>query len=626
MQRYFTFCYLAALLFSTASFSYDRQTDSLLSGLKKAQHDTVRIAALIKLSGKKGIKPDSSLSFARQAVDLAGKIKDNTSITTSYVALAKWFMNHSQVDSAVALLHDLSAQMTMLHDTLGMAQASRYLGKAYLFNRVDSAIFYNQQSMSLFKSIGDSMLYNSVKTNLAVVYAQSDRLEEAIQLTKEALGYCERTAHLTDVCAATVNIAIFYRELGQFDSAVVYMKKNAYYHSLSGNEEESALAKNGLGEIFLMKKSYAEAADIYRQMVNSGHRLASSQLLNYGYKGLSLVSRARKEWEDEIRFLNKEFEYSAHSANDRSYLYENLYTAYANLKNFEKAYSCLLLFVAANDSFHSAERKQNMDQLEAKYQNKEKLGQIELLNKENLLKEAAVKRQALIRNGVIGACLLAFVVSLLLFSRFRLKKKIEKQQAVIDERKRISRELHDDLGAQLSTAKMFLHNIRNNAGGHNNTALETSLSLIESSIGDLRGIMDELQTSVLQDKGYLAATEELVYKINQLRQVRFSLTHFNSDQRMDSQTEHHLFRITQELINNSMKYAQAKNVSINLVWRKGKLVMMYEDDGSGFSLSEIKKGNGLLNIESRAQSLGGRVEFDTAPGNGFRCNVELAVA
>ena len=135
--------------------------------------------------------------------------------------------------------------------------------------------------------------------------------------------------------------------------------------------------------------------------------------------------------------------------------------------------------------------------------------------------------------------------------------------------------------------------------------------------------MNDLQTPALLQKGYIAATTELVNKVNQLKDIRFSLSHNGIQKRIESKKESSLYRITQELINNTLKYAQAKNVTIDVLNRDNNLVLMYEDDGNGCNLQSANKGYGLNNIQSRSRSVGGTVAFDSFPGAGFRAIIEI---
>lgn len=247
------------------------------------------------------------------------------------------------------------------------------------------------------------------------------------------------------------------------------------------------------------------------------------------------------------------------------------------------------------------------------------------LNAETKLNRTVIKKQQRTSTILLGTIAVILIFAALMLNRYHLKKKIEKQQALLDERKRISHELHDDLGAQLCAVRLFMINIQKNAQLTNDdkTCLDNSLSLIDTTIKDLRHIMNDLRTPVLVEDGYIAATTALVNKLSQLKQVKFNILNNGMEKRFGYKKENNLYRITQELINNTLKYANAKNVTIDVQNRDNNVVLMYEDDGIGFNMHAVKKGCGLDNIESRSRALGGTVAFDSWPGYGFRAKIEI---
>ncbi|MFM2206884.1 MAG: hypothetical protein RL213_859, partial [Bacteroidota bacterium] len=192
-----------------------------------------------------------------------------------------------------------------------------------------------------------------------------------------------------------------------------------------------------------------------------------------------------------------------------------------------------------------------------------------------------------------------------------------------DERVRIGRDLHDDLGARLSTLKLMLQSVFRKEGSAQEPVRESSISLLDSAISDMRSIITNLSPKALQENGYLKAVEELVASVSKTEAAKFELSMHGMDRRFDSEFENSIFRITQELINNSLKYAKASLISINTVYRDGKVVILYEDNGAGFDADKVTRGYGLNNIRSRAELYGGEFYIDTAPGKGFRCEVTL---
>jgi len=228
--------------------------------------------------------------------------------------------------------------------------------------------------------------------------------------------------------------------------------------------------------------------------------------------------------------------------------------------------------------------------------------------------------------SLISVALLGLPISFFMYVatefRFYYNKLVRAQEL----RNKIALDLHDDLGTKLSTARMFLRSLKGNQISRDAVLLENSINLLDASITDLRHVMNDLHTSTLIEKGYVAATEELVNKVNDLREINFTLSYDGLGKRLEQKTEYNLYRITQELINNTLKYANAKNVLIELVNRDDKIIFMYEDDGRGFDIKSPGKGFGLSNITARSHSLNAEVEFDSKPGAGFRTIIEFPLA
>jgi signal transduction histidine kinase/ligand-binding sensor domain-containing protein len=219
--------------------------------------------------------------------------------------------------------------------------------------------------------------------------------------------------------------------------------------------------------------------------------------------------------------------------------------------------------------------------------------------------------------------------------RNRVRKIRQKQQAQInimiatqeEERKRISRDLHDDVGTKLSALKLFLSSLNEKASNTNNKEIQTlaanSEQFITETIKDVRQLLLNLSPSVLEEFGYTTAVEGLVNKINETKQIQFNLVVFGMQQRLPKHYELALYRITQELINNVLKHAEAKNVSLQIGRRDNKIILMIEDDGKGFDINVHKDGYGLQNLEARTKLLHGMLTIDSRIGIGTSILIEI---
>lgn len=205
--------------------------------------------------------------------------------------------------------------------------------------------------------------------------------------------------------------------------------------------------------------------------------------------------------------------------------------------------------------------------------------------------------------------------------KLKLQVMVETQE---EERKRIGRDLHDDVGAQLSTLKLFLNSLKDKEGEDRKVLHTESMNMLTTSIGDIRNILINLSPRSLDEHGYVVAVEELVNRINKSNLLKFELSIHGFENRLEPKLENALYRITQELINNTLKYAHAQKIILDVVKSENKIVLMYEDDGIGCDLEQAKNGYGLTNISTRAQMFNGSAHFDSSIGNGFRCETSMS--
>ena len=196
-----------------------------------------------------------------------------------------------------------------------------------------------------------------------------------------------------------------------------------------------------------------------------------------------------------------------------------------------------------------------------------------------------------------------------------------------DERDRLSRDLHDDVGTRLSAIKLYISSLGKKLEENQLTEAKSmaanSARLIDETMSDVRKMLLNLSPQVLEEFGYTTAVEVLVGKINETRMLNFDLVMFGLKQGLPKHHELVLYRITQELINNVLKHAAASRVSLQVGHRDEKIILMMEDNGKGFDIHAHKNGYGLKNLEARTQLLKGHMEIDSQPGKGTCVLIEI---
>lgn len=211
-------------------------------------------------------------------------------------------------------------------------------------------------------------------------------------------------------------------------------------------------------------------------------------------------------------------------------------------------------------------------------------------------------------------------------------KRLEKQtkEALIEgqenERMRVSQELHDGLGQLFTAIKLNLQHIQSNMGQADETLLD-GINQLESNIGiaidEVRNISRNLMPDVLWQFGLKPAIEDLVAKWNSSSDILISLEMVDMENRYSNDLEKALFRVCQELINNSARHSRCKNIYVQFINHGNSLMLTVEDDGIGYDTTARVGGFGLKNIRSRAEVFSGTVDIDSSPGSGTVTTIEI---
>lgn len=602
-------------------------TDSLMAILKLSPNDTTRVKNLLALQNELRFNKDTSLHLLKEALELSENLKDNNFISKTNTTLAWWYNSTTKnSDSALAISRRLLERMQNAKFNSGMASAYRTMSVVYAESSLDSAIYYGIKAIEVYKKDKNLDAINKVKINMGGIYHNMKKYDDAIAITKEVLPYFEEKKNLLVLGTAFINLGNFYLSKKNYANAIVYMQKSYECNRLRNDQYGIAYALAQIGGVYIKQAKFNEAKPYYEQALKAGEKINSDEIKYMGHGGLIQIAAANNEWDKVVSFDNKDLKISFLHEPDELKIYELLANAYEKKGDYKRAHENYKQYIELRSKLADKDRLDKADELEAIYQNKEKQNKIELLNKEKEIETAEKNKQRIIRNGIIVLSLVLIALGALLFNRFKLNKKIEQQQALLNERKRISTELHDDLGAQLSTTRMLIGNLKSkNETKDDALIIEKSISMLEDSIYKLRTIMSDLENTTLEKDGYLKATEELINKISSLQNIKFNLSHTGLDERLNKNAEHHLFRITQELVNNTLKYANATKIYIDIVRNDTNVSFLYEDDGAGFDTSNATTGKGLRNIAHRAGSLNAQMELDSSPGNGMRLNLQFNI-
>ena len=195
-------------------------------------------------------------------------------------------------------------------------------------------------------------------------------------------------------------------------------------------------------------------------------------------------------------------------------------------------------------------------------------------------------------------------------------------------RSSFSKELHDGLGPLLSSAKLSLTTLsREEQDPKRRELLSNTTYIVEEAIRSIREISNNLSPHVLNDFGLARGVQNFIDKSVAIHPVEIRFTTNLGDERFDTDLEVILYRVICELINNSLKHAACRTITLSLTRTATALRLEYGDDGRGFNPELMGDlGMGLSNISSRIGSLGGTSQITSAEGQGMHASIAIDFA
>lgn len=212
-----------------------------------------------------------------------------------------------------------------------------------------------------------------------------------------------------------------------------------------------------------------------------------------------------------------------------------------------------------------------------------------------------------------------------------IKQKEEKAQHILlaqeEERKRLAQDLHDDVGATLSTLVLHVSNLSENQNLNHGEFVkhnQMSLAISKKALSDLRLVSHNLLPNDFSTLGIFSVLQNRITELNNITQIDFHFNYAGEDKTLPNLFSITVYRIINELLSNVIKHSLASTCSVDLVIDKDNLTLIMEDNGTGIELNGNNFGIGLKNIKSRVDYLNGVLNIDSNK-KGTSIIVEIAI-
>lgn len=198
-------------------------------------------------------------------------------------------------------------------------------------------------------------------------------------------------------------------------------------------------------------------------------------------------------------------------------------------------------------------------------------------------------------------------------------------QAQEEERKRVSREIHDGPAQSMANVVLRTEIVEKMLGNNNMTEAMMELhelkEMVRISIADVRRIIFDLRPMALDDLGLVPTLQKYIQTFEDRTKVNVDLVVFGKEMQLESSYKAALFRLVQECLNNVAKHAKARSVQVKVEFQSHMIYLVVKDDGVGFELEETKRRGhsfGIMGMKERTQLLQGKMEIVAAPNQGTK--------
>lgn len=627
-----------SILFGLISFQSlcNNTIDTLEIQLQTAK-DTNRVKILCDLCWEyRFVSAEQALKFGNEALELAIQLGFKKGIAQSYNDMGIIFIDQGSYNKAIEFFNKSMEIRIVLQDSTGVASLYNKIGIVYQKKGDLKKALENQiEALKIYEKFKSDLWIGYCLNNIAIVHQNLGNLDKSLEYHQRALEYRVKMQDEYGEGGSYGNIANVFVKLQDTIKAIEYYNKALnIFRRIDNSESISAMLSN-LGNIYIAKGEEQIALELLKESLLIREKLgdkkgvASSSLkMGEAYTKLGLYKKASVLL---YRGLSLAKEIGVVEEEMAGYL--NLARMYALQHELDSAFRNMSLYMATKDSVYNNRLEEQIIDVQTRYETERMEQDITLLQNQNELAKMNIKQQRtenllliLIIITIIGAAIFTYY-------RYKLKQKAamddavikhneQKIKAVIDgqeeERRRIARELHDGVGQKLAGLKLNCSGIISGGKTEPTTsALKNLSNLIDETANEVRGISHQMLPKELEQFGLIAAIEGLMENSFRNTSIHVYFEHFGVNNRLSYLIELAIYRILQELISNILKHASATEVKTELLKRRDSVVLIVEDNGVGSDLSQKKDhGIGLMNIESRVESVDGILTYETEPGKG----------
>lgn len=544
-----------------------------------------------------------TIDACNEGLKIAKQLKDNIRTGLLYEKVATSYYYKGDYD--LTLKSSLNAvkyyEKAGDKDRIGSAYAS--LGYQMKRRNLPQAFIYMKKGVELLEVNKDDGLLSAAYNNYGVLFEMNQDLDSALYYYFKGLKIVRSKNDSLGIPYSLNNIGMAYVLKREYGKALRYYDEAFAIRKLRNDKNGIAENHQYYGDLYFEQGNHTKAIEHYKQSLQLSEEIKYTYLSQVVSEQLARSYEHLGDYKQSLIYRKKHQEYKDKLLNDQT--------------------------------------NSTVAQLEVQFETEKKEKEIIEQNAQIIRQEAEAKQRNYVLIGLSVALLLLIVLGVNIYrqqkfkqerllAENRLKDQVAAEQLknkVHEERLRISRDLHDNIGSQLTFLTSSMDNMKYMVKEEKiNNKLNDLTTFTRSTISQLRDTiwaMNKGSITIEDLQGRLLNYIEDAKKTVDAVAFDFVKTG-NSENVVFSATQGvHLFRIVQESINNALKYAMPSTIIVEVTEDKKSISISIQDDGIGFNQEEVNLGNGLKNMEQRAKEIGATFSLRSTKEGGTLIFVKL---
>jgi len=644
------YIFIVALFIYSGINAQPEKRDSLQKLISVEKVDSARVNLYILLGECFEYNiPDSAKYYYRKAIVLGTQIRYLYGMMRGNGYYANACMVKNENDSALIYTNkslDLSRQMK---DTVNIGIGLFNLGSAYRnLSDLESAVKYSLEGANILEGIGKIAIAAQLNNGLQILYNAMGQYAKAIDFGEKAVRQSRELNNDDFLMIALSNLSLSYAQIDSLlGKAKDVLNEAIRLSAKTENVGLQASAYLNLAAIAIVEEQFELASQYARKAMKANEQIGSSETHSKALRALAIYYLHKRDYVKARSFSDSSYRLAETTAEQAGSLQIQTIIAFASgdLIGGQRSYR-------ASEKLRDQLTNETIVEKEAglriRYETEKKELQISSLESDKKVQQLTIGRKNTLNYLLIGGAAALLVILILTYRTYSQKQKLQQQriyeletekkleatEAVLkgeeQERTRLAKDLHDGLGGMLSGIKYSLNTMKGNLilTPDNAQAFERSMDMLDSSIKEMRRVAHNMMPEALVKFGLDTALKDFCNDINQSGALKINYQSFGlGGAELDQTVSITIYRIIQELINNTIKHAAATSAIVQLTKNDDQLSVTVEDNGKGFDtvILTAARGIGWSNVQNRVEFLKGKLDVISSPGSGTSIHIEFGI-